>query len=145
MSFWILATTVVAQRPETTLRGPDEGDGPYKRLILRGATIIDGSGAPPRGPVDIVIENDLIAEIRSVGFPGVPINEKRRPGNADYEIDLTGHYIMPGFVDMHGHTGSESKTPQPEYVYIPLDCSRSNDIKRGWPWVHDVGPERKSL
>jgi len=113
----VLATTVVAQRPETTLRGLDEGGGPYKRLILRGATIIDGSGAPPRGPVDIVIENDLIAEIRSVGFPGVPINEKRRPGNADYEIDLTGHYIMPGFVDMHGHTGSGSKTPQPEYVY----------------------------
>jgi hypothetical protein len=30
----------------TTPRGPDEGDGPHERLILRGATIIDGTGAP---------------------------------------------------------------------------------------------------
>ena len=39
----------------TTRRRADEGDGPHERLILRGATIIDGTGAPPMGPVDIVI------------------------------------------------------------------------------------------
>ena len=33
-----------------------EGEGPFKRLIIRGATVIDGAGGPPRGPVDIVIE-----------------------------------------------------------------------------------------
>ncbi len=112
-----LATQASAQRPTTTPRGPDEGDGPYNRLILRGATIIDGTGAPPRGPVDIVIENDRIAEVRSVGFPGVPIDEGRRPEDPEREIDLTGHYVMPGFVDMHAHTGGEPKAPQPEYVY----------------------------
>ncbi|MDH3255652.1 MAG: hypothetical protein OEM62_11715, partial [Acidobacteriota bacterium] len=31
-----------------------QGDGPYERLILRGGTLIDGTGAPPLGPVDIV-------------------------------------------------------------------------------------------
>ena len=39
----------------TTPRGADEGDGPHQRLILRGATIIDGTGAPPMGPVDICL------------------------------------------------------------------------------------------
>ncbi len=34
----------------------DEGDGPFERLIIRGATVIDGTGAPPAGPTDIVIE-----------------------------------------------------------------------------------------
>ena len=29
-------------------RGADEGQGPYDRLILRGVTVIDGTGAPPR-------------------------------------------------------------------------------------------------
>ncbi|MEC7833858.1 MAG: hypothetical protein VX604_02980, partial [Gemmatimonadota bacterium] len=48
----------------TTLRRADEGDGPHERLILRGATIIDGTGAPPMGPVDIVIEGDRITEVR---------------------------------------------------------------------------------
>ena len=57
----------------TTLRRADEGDGPHERLILRGATIIDGTGAPPMGPVDIVIEGDRIVEVKPVGFPMAPI------------------------------------------------------------------------
>ncbi len=112
-------------RPETTPRGDDEGDGPYDRLILRGVTIIDGTGAPPQGPVDIVIEGDRIASVSTVGFPGLDINEERRPDlavddNPDanvHEIDLSGHFVMPGFVDMHAHTGGVPKAPQPEYVY----------------------------
>ncbi len=112
-------------RPETTPRGADEGEGPFDRLILRGVTIIDGTGAPPQGPVDIVIENDRIASVRTVGFPGVPIDADRRPAleiedRPDarvQEIDLTGHYVMPGFVDMHAHTGGVPKAPQAEYVY----------------------------
>ena len=112
-------------RPETTPRGDGEGDGPYDRLILRGVTIIDGTGAPPQGPVDIVIEGDRIASVSTVGFPGLDINEDRRPDvevddNPDanvHEIDLSGHFVMPGFVDMHAHTGGVPKAPQPEYVY----------------------------
>ena len=43
-------------------RKAGEGEGPFERLIIRGATVIDGSGAPPIGPVDIVIgHNDLLA------------------------------------------------------------------------------------
>jgi imidazolonepropionase-like amidohydrolase len=101
----------------TTDRRSDEGDGPHERLILRGATLIDGTGAPPRGPVDIVIENDRIVSVNSVGFPFVPINERSRPGNATREIDVSGMYVMPGFIDMHVHTGGAGKAPQPEYVY----------------------------
>jgi hypothetical protein len=106
-----------AQMETTTPRGADEGDGPHERLILRGATIIDGTGAPPIGPVDIVIEGDRISQIQTVGYPGVPINESRRPTGATREMDMTGMYILPGFVDMHAHTGGSFKAPQPEYVY----------------------------
>lgn len=83
---------------------PSVGEGPYDRLILRGGTMIDGAGAPPIGPVDIVVEGNRIVEIRNVGYPGVPIREGRRPAPGDREIDATGMYILPGFVDMHGHT-----------------------------------------
>lgn len=112
-----MAGSAAAQMEETNPRRPGEGDGPHERLILRGATIIDGTGAPPQGPVDIVIENDRIVSIQSVGYPGVPINESRRPDGATREIDLTGHFVMPGFVDMHVHTGGAGKAPQPEYTY----------------------------
>lgn len=101
----------------TTPRGAGEGDGPHQRLILRGVTVIDGTGAPPMGPVDIVIEGDRIAEIRSVGYPKVPIRDRSRPQGATQELDLTGYYVMPGFVDMHTHTGGPGKAPQAEYTY----------------------------
>ena len=51
----------------------------YDQLILRGATLINSTGAPPIGPVDIVIENNIIKNIQVVGYPGVEINENRRP------------------------------------------------------------------
>ena len=35
----------------------------------------------------------------------------------DHEIDAHGMYVLPGFVDMHLHTGGLPKTPQAEYVY----------------------------
>ena len=51
-----------------------EGDGPFQRMVLRGATVIDGTGAPPIGPVDIVVENDRIVEVKVVGHPGADID-----------------------------------------------------------------------
>ena len=106
-----------AQMDETTRRGSGEGGGPYERLVIRGATILDGTGAPPQGPVDIVIEDDRIVEIRSVGYPGVPIREGARPAPGTREIDWHGKWVLPGFVDMHAHTGGAGKAPQAEYVY----------------------------
>ncbi len=46
-----------------------EGDGPYTQLIIRGVTLINGTGAPPFGPVDIVIEKNRIVKIQNVGSP----------------------------------------------------------------------------
>ncbi len=98
-------------------RGPDEGAGPFDRLIIRGVTMIDGTGGPPRGPVDIIVEGNRIASIRGIGTPGVPINEDRRPTDADYEVDANGMFLMPGIVDLHVHTGGVPKAPEAEYVY----------------------------
>ena len=102
---------------ETHPRRADEGGGPYQRLVIRGATMIDGTGAPPQGPVDIVVEGNRIKEIRSVGYPHLPIDERRRPAKGDREIDGTGFYVLPGLIDMHAHTGGPGKAPQAEYVY----------------------------
>lgn len=98
-------------------RRPDEGLGPFNKLVIRGVTLIDGTGAPPRGPVDIVIERNRIAEIRSAGTPGLPMKEDREPRDAEHEIDATGMYVLPGFVDIHLHSGGAPKAPKAEYVY----------------------------
>jgi imidazolonepropionase-like amidohydrolase len=96
-----------------------EGEGPFPRLILRGGTLIDGTGAPPVGPVDIVIESNRIVDIESVGFPGVPIEAERRPEakDDDREVNVAGMYILPGFVDMHGHVGGTAQGTPAEYVF----------------------------
>jgi predicted amidohydrolase len=62
--------------------------------------MIDGTGAPPQGPVDIVVENNRIAGIYSVGYPRVPIRDASRPPKGTSEIDATGMFVMPGFVDV---------------------------------------------
>ncbi len=113
----IAPVTARAQMEQTTPRGSDEGEGPFDRLVIRGVTVIDGTGAPPRGPMDVVIENDRIAEVRSVGFPEIGIDPDRRPDEGAREIDGEGMFLMPGFVDMHAHTGGPPKAPQAEYVY----------------------------
>ncbi|WP_439098877.1 amidohydrolase family protein [Bowmanella dokdonensis] len=99
---------------------PDnEGQGPYQRLILRGVTLVNGEGAPARGPVDIVIEKNRITNIVNVGNPGVPILDKNRPKAqpGDQEMDLQGHYVLPGFIDMHGHIGGSADDIPAEYVF----------------------------
>jgi len=98
-------------------RGDDEGEGPFERLIIRGVTMIDGTGSPPTGPVDIVIEGNRIVEIESVGTPGLPIDEDERPRDATREIEAEGWYVMPGIIDLHVHTGGVPKAPEAEYVY----------------------------
>lgn len=54
-------------------------EGPFEQLIIRGVTLINGNGAPPRGPVDLVIEGNRIAQVQAVGYPGVPIGNSGRP------------------------------------------------------------------
>ena len=94
-------------------------EGPFSQLIIRGATLINGTGAPPRGPVDIVIEKNRITQIKVVGYPGVPINDKSRPQlkAGGKEIDAHGSYVLPGFVDMHGHIGGIAQGAEPDYVF----------------------------
>ena len=84
-------------------------EGPFSQLIIRGVILINGNGAPPIGPVDITVENDKIKAITVVGYPGVAIQESRRPilNNEGKESDATGMYILPGFIEMHGHIGGD--------------------------------------
>lgn len=109
----------LAQVEKAPARKTGEGDGPYDRLIIRGVTLINSTGAPPVGPVDIVVEKNRIAQIRQVGYPGVPIEAKSRPQAkaGDKELNCEGMYLLPGFIDMHGHIGGQAQGANAEYVF----------------------------
>ena len=94
-------------------------EGPFSQLIIRGVTLINGNGAPPIGPVDIVVEKDIIVQIKTVGYPGIDIKTNRRPKlkKGGKEIDASGMYLLPGFIDMHGHIGGTSQGADWDYVF----------------------------
>jgi hypothetical protein len=119
--FLAMVLLAVAQANGQVKKSPDraEGEGPFPQLIIRGVTLINGNGAPPIGPVDIVVENNIIRQVRTVGYPGVPIDPKSRPQlkPGGKELDCNGMYLLPGFVDMHGHIGGQAQGADAEYVF----------------------------
>lgn len=97
-----------------------EATGPYDSLEIRGVTVIDGSGAPAYGPVNIFIKGnrierivsaDAISRTRNAGTAGA--KEEKLP---DRVIEGQGMYVTPGLIDVHIHV-NESKDVPAEYIY----------------------------
>src|SRR5687768_598794 len=131
----LFSSAVLGQAANSNISGKR-----YKRIVIRGAIIINGNGAPASGPKDIVIENDLITEIANIDPVAVKEGNARRPAKGDVEIDAAGKYVMPGLINLHGHTQDErGGAAQPvEYcMKLWLAC--------GITTVRDVGASKKTL
>ncbi|MCW5891075.1 MAG: amidohydrolase family protein [bacterium] len=63
-------------------------------LVVRGGTVIDGSGGPPR-EADVVVQGDRIVAVGT------------HAGAATTEIDARGKLVTPGFVDVHTHLDAQ--------------------------------------
>ena len=60
-------------------------------LLLRGGTVIDGTGAP-RFVADVRIEGERISAIGA-----------RLPTQGAEVVDVAGKIVAPGFIDVHTH------------------------------------------
>jgi imidazolonepropionase-like amidohydrolase len=124
--------------------GQNVSEGPFEQLIIRGVTLINGDGAPPRGPIDIVVEGNTIKKIQVVGYPGVPINQSGRPQlkPGGKELDANGMYLLPGFVDMHGHIGGVAQGADWDYVFRLWMAHGITTVRepsgRGIDWTLDL-------
>ena len=59
-------------------------------LVVRGGTVVDGTGAPAR-TADVAVVDGTIVEVGSVA------------GRGRRELDADGALVTPGFVDIHAH------------------------------------------
>ena len=64
-------------------------------LLIRGGTIVDGSGGAPF-VADVAVSNGLIAEVGAI------------KGGAKEVVDAKGLIVTPGFVDLHTHYDGQS-------------------------------------
>jgi N-acyl-D-amino-acid deacylase len=62
-------------------------------LLLRGGTLVDGTGAPPR-PADVAVADGQILAVSPPGELTAPDAEV---------VDLDGLTLAPGFIDVHTH------------------------------------------
>ena len=76
-------------------RGIKSGER-YERLIIRNVILIDGKGTPPRGPVDVILANNIIESVRSAG-------DAERYSNERHVLDGSGFYLLPGLINIHAH------------------------------------------
>ena len=70
---------------------------PTATIVLDHARLIDGTGAPPRDDMRIVVRGDRIVSVQreSEAGPAIPPDAER--------IDLGGRVVMPGLIDLHFH------------------------------------------
>ncbi len=136
------AVTSIGQITPSPLK--QDGGGPYSQLILRSAMLINGTGSPAYGPVDIIIENNRIVRIANAGNPGMPADTSRRIKlkTGGKEIDCTGKYVLPGLIDMHGHIGGTAQGTPAEYVFKlwmahGITTIRDPSAGNGLDWVLD--------
>ncbi len=114
----VLCWLFTASLCSTATSAQQLAQGPFNRMVIRGVTVIDGTAAPPSGPMDIVVENGRITEVRLVGDDFGRIDESARPARGDFELDAHGMYLMPGFIDAHVHIGRTETTGLPvSYIY----------------------------
>ena len=63
-------------------------------LLIRGGTVVDGSGSPPVA-ADVGVRGDRIVAVGTLPDAG-----------AEEVVDAIGRVVSPGFIDVHVHSES---------------------------------------
>src|SRR6516165_7387223 len=116
----------------------ERSNGP---MALVGATLIDGTGAPPLSDAVILIEKDRILRVG-------PRSQVRLPDGADRK-DLTGLKILPGLIDSHVHITFAlprgPSDPQADATingvlqqFLRHGVTSIRDLGAGYPWILDL-------
>ena len=81
--------------PERVIAKPSPAGSVAEALSLANARLIDGTGAPPRAGVTVVVANGTIVSV-----------SEDPPARGASTLDLEGRTLLPGLIDAHVHLSS---------------------------------------
>ena len=79
-----------------------QGSTPTADVLVRGGTVVDGTGSPARR-ADVAVRDGRITFVGDAARAGV---------RATRTIDATGLIVAPGFIDPHTHTQADLASPE---------------------------------
>ena len=108
-----------------------EGQG-EKLTVYKGATLIDGTGAPPRPGMSILVKGERIERVWKDG----EIAFKLPPQTV--VVDMAGQYALPGLIDSHEHLA----TP-PNRAFAQAHLRR--DLYSGVTAIRDMADDLRNI
>jgi imidazolonepropionase-like amidohydrolase len=95
-----------------------------KTLVLKGATLIDGTGRKPVDNSLLVIENGRFKDVGAANAMAIPEGAE--------VIDLGGKTVLPGFIDGHGHLEDFHGEL---YLHLGITTCVTIEIFQDGPWT----------
>jgi len=135
---WLLVALVLPLFGQS--QTPQHGRRPAL-LVISNAMMIEGNSTPAEGPVDIIIKHNRIELITRSRADA----DYRR--NAEAVIEANGKYVLPGFINLHGHLQDErAGKPLPfDYQYkLWLGCGITTVRDLGSDYDKALAEKRKS-
>jgi imidazolonepropionase-like amidohydrolase len=77
--------------------------------VLKNFTMIDGTGRPAAAASAMIVDNGRITWVG-------PATQLKAPAGAEV-LDLTGKFVMPGIINLHGHLGNTVDLQQDAKFY----------------------------
>jgi len=132
---WLAAgLTLAASRPAAA-QDPAVGRGPgLGSLVLTHATVIDGTGSPPRAGVTIVMREGRITALFPDGTQALPDSIEVR--------DAAGLFVLPGLIDSHTHNATSPSTEDRRAV---VEQRLRQAVQGGVVAVRDMGGDGRAL
>ncbi len=105
-------------------------------LVLKNATLFDGTGSAPKSGMTVVMEGDRILEVSSAAT--VPPSAR--------VVDCKGKFLMPGLIDAHMHLGLVNpaisevvRTNHPGLMAAKMFINLKDSLEQGFTTARDCG------